>query len=164
MNQNQLAELFDTSKQNISQHIISILKDKELQVTSVVKNFFTTASDGKEYEVSYYSLDLILAIGFRVRSNRGTQFRQWANRNLKEFMTKGFIIDDERLKNPMDDPIILMNYSLGLETFVHLKKDFIKKSANFLHFLLIMIALIKQLKCFLPKHKINSFLPLLAKM
>ena len=104
MNQNQLAELFDTSKQNIGQHIKNILSDSELAEDSVVKNFFTTASDGKEYNVSFYSLDMILAIGFRVRSKRGTQFRQWANRNLKEYMVKGFLMDDERLKNPDGRP------------------------------------------------------------
>src|SRR5690554_4162694 len=104
MNQNQLAELFDTSKQNIGQHIKSILSDSELAEDSVVKNYFTTASDGKEYNVSFYSLDMILAIGFRVRSKRGIQFRQWANRNLKEYMVKGFVMDDERLKNPDGRP------------------------------------------------------------
>ena len=100
MNQNQLAELFDTSKQNIGQHILSVLKEGELEGNSVVKNFFTTASDGKDYNVSHYSLEMILAIGFRVRSKRGTQFRIWANANLKEYMVKGFVMDDERLKNP----------------------------------------------------------------
>ena len=104
MNQNQLAELFDTSKQNIGQHIKSILEDNELDGISVVKNYFTTASDGKKYEVTFYSLDMILAIGFRVRSKRGTQFRIWANKNLKEYMIKGFVIDDERLKNPDGRP------------------------------------------------------------
>ncbi len=104
MNQNQLAELFDTSKQNIGQHITAILKDNELDANSVVKNFFTTASDGKEYEVIFYSLEMILAIGFRVRSKRGTQFRVWANSNLKEYMVKGFVMDDQRLKNPDGRP------------------------------------------------------------
>jgi hypothetical protein len=104
MNQNQLAELFDTSKQNIGQHINNILEDNELQLKSVVKNYFTTASDGKNYDVAFYSLDMILAIGFRVRSKRGTQFRQWANRNLKEYMIKGFVMDDDRLKNPDGRP------------------------------------------------------------
>lgn len=104
MNQNQLAELFDTSKQNISLHIINILKDKELQENSVVKDYFTTAQDGKEYNVTFYALDMILAIGFRVRSKRGTQFRIWANQNLKNYMIKGFIMDDERLKNPDGRP------------------------------------------------------------
>lgn len=104
MNQNQMAELFDTSKQNVGQHISNILKENELDKNSVVKNFFTTALDGKKYNVTFYSLDMILAIGFRVRSKRGTQFRIWANKNLKEFMIKGYVIDDERLKNPDGRP------------------------------------------------------------
>lgn len=104
MNQNQMAELFDTSKQNVGQHISNILKENELDKNSVIKNFFTTALDGKKYNVTFYSLDMILAIGFRVRSKRGTQFRIWANRNLKEFMVKGFVMDDERLKNPDGRP------------------------------------------------------------
>ena len=104
MNQNQLAELFDTSKQNIGQHIASILEDKELDANSVVKNYFTTAADGKEYNVTFYALEMILAIGFRVRSKRGTQFRQWANMNLASYMVKGFVMDDERLKNPDGRP------------------------------------------------------------
>lgn len=104
MNQKQISELFDTSKQNIGQHITNIFDDKELDQDSVVKNFFTTAGDGKKYNVKFYSLDMILAIGFRARSNRGTQFRIWANRNLKEYMIKGFVIDDERLKNPDGRP------------------------------------------------------------
>lgn len=104
LNQNQLAELFNTSKQNISQHIHNILSEKELREISVVKNYLTTAKDGKKYEVAFYSLDMILAIGFRVRSNRGTQFRIWANQNLKSYLTKGFLMDDERLKNPDGRP------------------------------------------------------------
>ena len=104
LNQNQLAELFSTSKANISTHISNIFKDKELQEDSVVKFYLTTATDGKDYNVAFYSLEMILAIGFRVRSKRGIQFRQWANRNLAEFMRKGFIIDDERLKNPDGRP------------------------------------------------------------
>ena len=104
MNQNQLAELFDTSKQTISYHITNILEERELDSNSVVKDYLTTASDGKKYEVTFYSLDMILAIGFRVRSKRGTQFRIWANKNLKEYMIKGFVMDDERLKNPDGRP------------------------------------------------------------
>ena len=104
LNQNPLANLFDTSKQSISYHIINILEDNELDKNSVVKNYLTTASDGKRYEVTFYSLEMILAIGFRVRSKRGVQFRQWANRHLKEFMVKGFLMDDERLKNPDGRP------------------------------------------------------------
>ena len=104
MNQDQIAELFDTSKQNIGQHVASVLQDKELDENSVVKCYFTTAADGKNYNVRFYSLDMILAIGFRVRSKRGTQFRIWANQHLKQFLVKGFDIDDERLKNPDGRP------------------------------------------------------------
>lgn len=104
LNQSQLAELFDTSKQSISYHTTNILADKELDANSVVKDYLTTASDGKQYNVAFYSLEMILAIGFRVRSRRGTQFRQWAMRNLREYMVKGFVIDDERLKNPDGRP------------------------------------------------------------
>ena len=104
LNQSQMAELFDTSKQNISHHVASILDDKELRENSVVKYYLTTADDGKNYQVAFYSLEMIIAVGFRVRSPRGTQFRQWANRNLAEFMRKGFVLDDERLKNPDGRP------------------------------------------------------------
>jgi len=104
MNQNQLAELFATSVPNISMHITNILKEGELEQNSVIKDYLTTASDGKEYRVTFYSLEMILAIGFRVRSKRGTQFRIWANQNLKEYMVKGFVMDDERLKNPDGRP------------------------------------------------------------
>ena len=104
MNQNQLSQLFDTSVPNISMHISNILKDKELDENSVVKDYLTTAADGKEYNVTFYTLDMILSVGFRVRSKRGTQFRIWANQNLKEYMVKGFVMDDERLKNPDGRP------------------------------------------------------------
>jgi len=104
MNQNQIAQLFDTSVPNISMHISNILKEKELSENSVVKNYLTTAADGKDYNVAFYSLDMVLAIGFRVRSKRGTQFRIWANQNLKEYMIKGFVMDDDRLKNPDGRP------------------------------------------------------------
>lgn len=104
MSQTQIAELFDTSVPNISMHISNILNEKELYPNSVVKEYLTTAADGKNYNVTFYSLEMILSIGFRVRSKRGTQFRIWANRNLKEYMIKGFLIDDERLKNPDGRP------------------------------------------------------------
>ena len=104
MNQSQLAELFATSVPNVSMHITNILEDKELNSISVIKDYLITGTDGKEYNVKFYSLDMILAIGFRVRSKRGTQFRIWANQHLKEYMIKGFTIDDERLKNPDGRP------------------------------------------------------------
>jgi hypothetical protein len=104
LNQQLMAELFDTSKQSISYHISNILTEKELDNISVVKEFLTTASDGKNYNVTFYSLEMILAVAFRVNSRRGTQFRRWANTVLKEFMQKGFVMDDERLKNPDGRP------------------------------------------------------------
>lgn len=104
MNQQQMALLFDTSKPNISMHIANILQDKELDEKSVVKDYLTTAQDGKNYNVTYYALPMVLAVGFRVRSIRGTQFRIWANKNLTEFLQKGFVMDDERLKNPDGRP------------------------------------------------------------
>lgn len=104
LSQAQLAELFATSVPNISQHITKILSEKELDADSVVKYYLTTAADGKQYDVAYYSLEMILAIGFRVRSIRGTQFRQWAGRNLAEYLVKGFVIDENRLKNPGGRP------------------------------------------------------------
>lgn len=104
LNQLQMAELFATSKQNVSLHINSILKDKELDAISVVKDYLTTASDGKSYNIKYYSLEMIMAVGYRVRSVRGVQFRQWATRHLTEYLRKGFVVDDERLKNPDGRP------------------------------------------------------------
>jgi hypothetical protein len=104
MNQAELAQLFDTSVPNISMHISNILKDRELEEDSVIKDYLTTAADGKDYQVRFYALDMILAIGFRVRSKRGVQFRKWANQNLKTYMIKGFVMDDERLKNPDGRP------------------------------------------------------------
>lgn len=104
LNQQQIAELFGTSKQAISHHILNILKEGELTQDSVVKNYLTTAADGKQYDVVFYSLEMILAIGYRVRGVRGTQFRQWATRHLAEYLVKGFTMDDERLKNPDGRP------------------------------------------------------------
>ncbi len=100
LNQAQIAELFATSKPNISLHISNILNEKELDKDSVVKYYLTTASDGKQYNVEYYSLQMIIAIGYRVRGVRGTQFRKWATEHLSEYLIKGFTMDDERLKNP----------------------------------------------------------------
>ncbi len=100
LNQESLVKLFDTSKQNISLHIKNILEEGELQEISAVKEYLTTASDNKQYNVKFYSLEMILAIGFRVRSKRGVQFRIWANEHLKNYLQKGFLIDNDRLKNP----------------------------------------------------------------
>lgn len=99
LNQAQIAELLQTTKQNISSHIQNIFKEQELVEDSVVKDFLTTAADGKDYNVKYYNLDVIISVGYRVKSLRGTQFRIWATQILKEYMIKGFAMDDDRLKN-----------------------------------------------------------------
>jgi hypothetical protein len=100
LSQLEIAELFQTTKQNVSLHAKNIFSEGELSADSVVKQSLTTAADGKNYSTQLYHLELILAIGYRIRSPRGTQFRQWATRHLKEFLVKGFVMDDERLKNP----------------------------------------------------------------
>ncbi|MFN7569914.1 MAG: virulence RhuM family protein [Betaproteobacteria bacterium] len=95
-----MAELFQTSKQNVAKHLKAIFAEGELAESSVVNQWLTTAADGKKYRVAYYNLDAILALGYRVRSARGTQFRRWATDRLREYLVKGFALDDERLKNP----------------------------------------------------------------
>lgn len=103
LTQAEIARLFDTTKQNVGQHVRRIFADGELQLDSVVKNFFTTAPDGKSYRTKIYNLQAILAVGYRVRSLRGVQFRRWATTVLKEYLFKGFSMDDERLKDPAWD-------------------------------------------------------------
>ena len=95
----QMSTLFDRDKSTISRHIKNIFDEGELSKNSVVANFATTASDGKTYRVDYYNLDVIISVGYRVKSLRGTQFRQWATKRLNEYIRKGFTMDDERLKN-----------------------------------------------------------------
>ncbi len=99
MSQNELAKLFDTTKNNISMHMKNIFESGELEKNSVVKKFLTTASDGKKYSVLHYNLDVIIAVGYRVNSKKATEFRIWATRILKEYMLKGFSLNDEFLKN-----------------------------------------------------------------
>ena len=95
-----MGELFDRSKKTISEHLQNLFADGELNENAVVRNFRTTATDGKTYDVAHYNLEAVLAVGFRVKSPRGSQFRRWANTQLREFIVKGFVMDDERLKNP----------------------------------------------------------------
>ena len=104
LTQLEMAELFDATKQNVSLHLKNIFDDLELIQDAVVKESLTTAADGKKYQTQLYNLDAILAVGYRVRSPRGVQFRRWASTVLKEFLTKGFVMDDERLKNPDGRP------------------------------------------------------------
>lgn len=98
LNQKQLVKLYNSSKSNISEHIKHIIEEGELEESVTVRKFQTVASNGKSYNMNYYNLDMIVAIGFRVRSNIGTNFRKWANKRLTEYMTKGFTMNDELLK------------------------------------------------------------------
>ncbi|SNV74293.1 RhuM family protein [Clostridium cochlearium] len=99
LTQAQMAELFGKTKQNISLHINNIFTEGELDKDSVVKEYLTTANDGKKYKTKYYNLDVIISVGYRVKSIQGTQFRIWATKTLREFIIKSFVLDDERLKN-----------------------------------------------------------------
>ncbi|MBD5403906.1 MAG: virulence RhuM family protein [Treponema sp.] len=94
----QMSTLFDRDKSTVSRHIKNVFEEGELDRNAVVANFATTASDGKTYQVAYYNLDVIISVGYRVKSLRGTQFRQWATKRLNEYIRKGFTMDDERLK------------------------------------------------------------------
>lgn len=99
LTQSQMVELFQTTKQNISLHLRNIFEEGELDRDTVVKEYLTTAADGKNYRTRHYNLDVTIAVGYRVRSSRGTQFRQWATSVLREYLQKGFSINDEALKN-----------------------------------------------------------------
>jgi len=100
LTQLELAELFQTTKQNVSLHVKNVLAEGELDGDSVVKEDLTTAGDGKRYRTKLFNLEMILAVGYRVKSPRGTQFRQWATAHLREYLVKGFVMDDERMKDP----------------------------------------------------------------
>jgi len=104
LTQLEMADLFDATKQNISLHLKNLFDDGELLESSVVKESLTTAADGKDYQTKLYNLEAILAVGYRVRSPRGLQFRRWASSVLKEYLLKGFVMDDVRLKNPDGRP------------------------------------------------------------
>lgn len=98
LTQKAMQELFGRAKSTISEHISNVFSEGELEENQVVRKFRTTADDGKDYETTYYNLDVIISIGYRVKSSRGTQFRIWATKTLKEYIIKGFVLDDERLK------------------------------------------------------------------
>lgn len=98
LSQRLIAELYGTSVANINTHLRNLFEENELQQDSVIKEYLTTAADGKKYRTKHYNLSVILAVGYRVRSSRGTQFRRWATETLGEYLIKGFVLDDERLK------------------------------------------------------------------
>lgn len=109
LSQSQLSELFKQTKQNISLHINNCFKEGELDVNSVVKNSLTTATDGKKYKTKYYNLDVIISVGYRVKSKQGTQFRIWANKILKEYLVKGYAVNEKRLAQKEQEVQLLKN-------------------------------------------------------
>ena len=104
MSQDTMASLYGTTKNNISMHLKNIFEEGELEKNSVVKKFLTTANDGKKYNVLHYNLDAIIAVGYRINSKKATEFRIWATKVLKEYMIKGFVLNDEKLKNNGESP------------------------------------------------------------
>jgi len=100
LTQKLMAKLFDTSVPNINMHLKNCYEDEEINENSVIKKFLITAEDGKNYKTKFYNLDAIISIGYRIKSKTATHFRKWATRRLKEYIVKGFVLDDERLKNP----------------------------------------------------------------
>lgn len=104
LTQEQIGKLYNKAKSTISEHIRNIFEEKELDKNSVVRNFRTTAKDGKTYSTNYYNLDMIIAVGFRVKSSEGTKFRIWANKKLKDYLVKGYNLNVERFKNNGNDP------------------------------------------------------------
>jgi|SRR5690554_1173253 len=110
LSQAMICDLYGKAKATISGHIKNVFAEGELSEDSVVRFYRTTAADGKNYQVQYFSLPLVLAVGYRVRSTRGTQFRQWATQTLQEYLIKGFVMDDERLKNPPVGQSVVPDY------------------------------------------------------
>lgn len=110
LSQSSICELYGKAKSTISEHIRNIFTEGELVEDSVVRFYRTTADDAKQYNVKYFNLSMILAIGYRVRSVRGTQFRQWATQTLEQYLIKGFVMDDERLKNPPIGQSVVPDY------------------------------------------------------
>ncbi len=98
LTQAQMCMLFGRDKSTISRHIKNVFEEGELDISSVVAEYATTATDGKVYQVDYYNLDVIISVGYRVKSQQGTQFRIWATQRLKEYIIKGFVLNDERFK------------------------------------------------------------------
>ena len=124
LTQKLIAVLFGSSKQNIGQHLKKIFEESELNEDSVVKNFFTTAGDDKQYSTNFYNLDAIISVGYRINSVRATQFRQWATNVLRNFAIRGYVLDKERLKN---GSFLSKEYFEHLPHVVHSLQEKIKK-------------------------------------
>jgi hypothetical protein len=128
LTQQQMAELFGQTKQNISLHVNNCFKEKELRSVSVVKEYLTTASDGKRYKTKHYNLDVIISVGYRVKSIRGTQFRQWATERLKNYLIDGIAINEKRLEQKNKEIRILHD---GIRILSRAIEEKVSKSEEF---------------------------------
>ena len=166
LNQKQLTELFGKAKGTISEHIRHIFEDGELTPTATVRLFRTVqAEGGREVtrEVEHYNLDMILALGFRVRSPVGVRFRQWANDKLKEYMVKGFVLDGARLKNPGKGPDYFDELTRRLQDIRTASGAFIRKSPTFTPRAWITTRAIHSLSSFSPRCKTRCITPSTAR-
>lgn len=128
LSQAQLVKLFKTSKQNISLHINNVFKEAELDSNSVVKKYLTTAPDGKKYRTNHYNLDVIISVGYRVKSKRGTQFRIWANKVLKNYIVKGYALNEKRLKEQSEK---VKELEKSIEVFMRVADSYQLKQDEF---------------------------------
>ncbi|MCF7794930.1 virulence RhuM family protein [Patescibacteria group bacterium] len=156
LSQKQMAELFDKDRKTITENIQNVFKEGDLDENLVCRKFQHTAKDDKTYNVSFYNLDIIISVGYRVKSLRGTQFRIWATQKLKEYIIKGFVMDDERLIEGRVEKHILKNGKKELEGLGFRKQIFIKKSGMFLPPVLIIILKPIMLNYFMLPCKTNS--------
>ena len=163
LTQTQLCELYQTSKSNISEHIKHIFEEEELEERLVVRKFRTTASDGKNYNVTYYNLDMIISLGYRIKSKIATNFRRWATERLKEYMLKGFTMDDERLKS-LGAVGISKSFLNELGIFVPQKRYFTDRFWKYMQQVLTMIQRQIFLFSFLRRFRIKSTMQFMDKL
>ena len=157
LTQKSMAKLFDTTRNNITMHLKNIFDDAELNENSVSKEILLTANDGKKYNTKFYNLEAIIAVGYRVKSVRGTQFRVWANKIIKDYLVKGYNLNSDRFKNNGGGVYFeeLLEKIDKLEIFVHQKKYFGEKFWIFMLQALIMMEMMKLQKNSLKQSKIK---------
>lgn len=161
LSQKAMAELFRTTKQNISLHLQNIFEESELYENSVVKESLTTAADGKNYKTKFYNLDAVIAVGYRVNSKQATQFRIWATQTLKEYIIKGFVLDDERLKQGKDFGKDYFDELLArIRDIRASEKRFYQKIRDLFRLSQTMTKQTKKPSSFLQMCRTNFFLPL----
>ena len=163
LTQTQLCELYQTSKSNISEHIKHIFEEEELEERLVVRKFRTTASDGKNYNVTYYNLDMIISLGYRIKSKIATNFRRWATERLKEYMLKGFTMDDERLKS-LGGSGYFKELLERIRIFVPQKRYFTDRFWKYMQQVLTMIQRQIFLFSFLRRFRIKSTMQFMDKL